>query len=124
MISWLLATAAALLLLLLGIGKIPWSYNLRNLTVRWKTTAMTALAFTAVIALLTVMMAFVHGMARLTEGTGQPGNVLVLSDGASDEIISNLAIGDLSEIENQPGVLRSGGRPLAGDVPRGHAAGP
>ena len=54
------------------------------------------------IALLTVMMAFVHGMKRLTEETGQPGNVIVLSDGATDEIISNLTIGDLSEIENLP----------------------
>ena len=73
---------------------------------------MTALAFTAVIALLTVMMAFVHGMKRLTEETGQPGNVLVLSDGATDEIISNLTIGDLSEIENLPerGPRRTAGR--------------
>ncbi len=113
MILTLLAAAAALLLLLAGIGKIPLGYNLRNLTIRWRTTVMTALAFTAVIALLTVMMAFVHGMTRLTEGTGQPGNVLVLSDGATDEIISNLTVGDLSEIENQPGVVRLGGRPMA-----------
>ncbi len=102
-----------LLVLLAGIGRVPLSYNLRNLTVRWKTTVMTALAFTAVIALLTVMMAFVRGMNRLTEETGQPGNVLVLSDGATDEILSNLTIGDLSEIENQRGVVRLGGRPMA-----------
>jgi ABC-type lipoprotein release transport system permease subunit len=113
MILLLLAAAAFSLLLLAGIGKIPLGYNLRNLTVRWKTTVMTALAFTAVIALLTVMMAFVRGMTRLTEETGQPGNVLVLSDGATDEILSNLTVGDLSEIENQPGVVRVGGRPMA-----------
>ena len=59
------------------------------------------------------MMAFVHGMKRLTEETGQPGNVIVLSDGATDEIISNLTIGDLSEIENLPQVVRQDGRPLA-----------
>ncbi len=107
----LLATAAVVLLLLL-IGKVPLSYNLRNLTARWKTTIMTALAFTAVIALLTVMMAFVNGMQRLTDGTGQPGNVLVLSDGATDEIISNLTVGDLSDIENLPDVVRENGRPM------------
>ena len=108
----LLIIAAAILLLLVGIGKVPLSYNFRNLTIRWKTTVMTALAFTAVIALLTVMMAFVGGMRRLTEGTGRPGNVLVLSDGATDEIISNLTIGDLSEIENLPDVVRVEGRPV------------
>ncbi len=113
MILELLAVAVALMLLLWGIGKIPLSYNLRNLTVRWKTTLMTALAFTAVIALLTVMMAFVGGMKKMTEGTGRPDNVLVLSDGATNEAISNLPIVDLSEIENLPEVARAEGRPLA-----------
>jgi len=113
MILTLLTIAAVVLLVLLGIGKVPLSYNVRNLTVRWKTTAMIALAFTAVIGLLTVMMAFVHGMRRLTETTGQPGNVLVLADGATDEVISNLTIGDLSEIENLPDVVRDDGRPMA-----------
>lgn len=113
MVLIVLGVVAAILLLLLGIGKIPLSYNIRNLTVRWKTTLMTALAFTAVIGLLTVMMAFVHGMRKLTETTGQPGNVIVLADGATDEVISNLTIGDLSEIENLPEVVRENGHPLA-----------
>ena len=113
MILTLLAIAAVVLLALLGIGKVPLSYNVRNLTVRWKTTVMTALAFTAVIALLTVMMAFVGGMRKLTDGTGQPGNVLVMADGATDESFSNLTIGDLSEIENLPAVVRQEGRPMA-----------
>jgi putative ABC transport system permease protein len=113
MILTLLAIAAALLLTLLAVGKIPLSYNFRNLTVRWLTTTLSAAAFTLVIGLLIVMMAFVHGMKRLTEETGQPGNVIVLSDGATDEIISNLTIGDLSEIENLPLVVRQEGRPLA-----------
>jgi putative ABC transport system permease protein len=113
MILVLLAFAVIILLVLLGIGKIPLSYNLRNLTIRWKTTVMTALAFTAVIALLTVMMAFVNGMRKLTQGTGQPGNVLVLADGATDESFSNLNITNLSDIEHLPAVVRQNGRPLA-----------
>ncbi len=113
MITIPLAIAAVLLLGLLAVGKIPLSYNFRNLTVRWLTTLLTAAAFTLVVGLLIVMMAFVHGMKRLTEETGQPGNVIVLSDGATDEVISNLTIGDLSEIENLPQVVRQDGRPMA-----------
>ena len=56
--------------MLLAVGKVPLRYNVRNLTVRWKTTLMTALAFTLVIALLTVMLAFVNGMYRLTQASG------------------------------------------------------
>lgn len=113
MILQLLVAAAALMLFLWVVGKVPLSYNLRNLTVRWKTTLLTALAFTAVVALLTVMMAFVHGMVRMTEGTGRADNVIVLSDGATDEAISNLPIGEISEIENLAEVARADGRPVA-----------
>jgi len=112
---WLaLAGFAVLIVLLLLFGRVPVSYNVRNLGVRWKTTAMTALAFTLVVSLMTVMLAFVQGMYRLTEQSGQPGNVIVLSDGATDESFSNLGFGDSDDIERQPGVLRTDdGRPLA-----------
>jgi ABC-type antimicrobial peptide transport system permease subunit len=72
---------------------VPVRYNLRNLQVRWRSTLATALAFTLVVALLTVMLAFVQGMNRLTEGSGQPDNVIVLSQGAVDEAFSNLPPG-------------------------------
>jgi putative ABC transport system permease protein len=113
MILILFVIAVIFLLALLGVGKVPLHYNLRNLTTRWKTTLMTALAFTAVVALLMVMMSFVNGMRKLTDGSGKPGNVLVLADGATDESFSNLNIADLSEIENLPEVVRQNGRPLA-----------
>jgi len=113
---WKLAGAAAgLVLVLLAINRVPLKYTLRNLTVRWKTTLLTALAFTLVISLLVVMLAFVNGMRRLTEGTGQPGNVLVLADGATDESFSNLSAGDLAEMESLPQIQHDAktNRPLA-----------
>ena len=105
---------AVFMAVLLLIGKVPIGYNLRNLAVRWKTTFMTALAFTLVVGLLTVMLAFVEGMTTLTEQSGQPGNVVVLSDGATDELVSNLAFSDSGDIDRQPGVLRDeAGLPLS-----------
>ena len=77
----------------LPIPKVPISYNLRNLQMRWKTTLVTGLAFTLVIFILTVMLAFVQGMYRLTQESGQPGNVMILSDGANDEAFSYLPPG-------------------------------
>jgi ABC-type lipoprotein release transport system permease subunit len=90
---------------LVVVSKVPLGYNLRNLLVRWPITVLTALAFTLVVALLTVMLAFVNGMTRLTEGSGHPGNVIILSDGATDELFSNLLYSDISNIDRQPGVL-------------------
>ena len=87
-------------------ARCRWVITLRNLKVRWHTTLLTALAFMLVIGLMIVMLAFVNGMSRLTEHSGQPGNVMVLSDGAIDELFSNLKYSDTSDVERQPGVLR------------------
>jgi len=88
------------------LGKVPIRYNLRNLTSRWVTTVVTGLAFTMVVGLSVVMVAFVNGMYRLTQQSGQPGNVIVLSDGATDEQFSNLTFTDYTNIENPPAVLK------------------
>jgi ABC-type lipoprotein release transport system permease subunit len=77
---------------------VPFSYNVRNLAVRWRVTLLTALAFTLVVGIVTIMLAFVNGMNKLTQGSGQPGNVMVLSDGATDELFSNLGFGDIREL--------------------------
>ena len=109
-----ITVAAVVLVLLVVLGKIPLSYNLRNLIVRWRITMLTALAFTLVISLQTVMLGFVSGMNKLTEDSGQPGNVMVLSDGALDELMSNLGITDTADVERQPLVERDErGEPLA-----------
>ena len=86
---------------LLPVPKVPLGYNLRNLQIRWKTTVITALAFTFVVALLTIMLAFVSAMDRMTAGSAQPGNVMVLSDGATDEVISNLPPFNVSQFEQR-----------------------
>src|SRR5437868_2602692 len=101
-----LAVVVGVLLLLVAVSKVPLSYNARNLLVRWRVTLLTALAFTLVVFLLTVMLAFVNGMNRLTDASGQPGNVIVLANGANDEAFSTLSLTDTANLEQQAGVLR------------------
>jgi hypothetical protein len=115
MLLILLGISIGLVLVLLLINRVPLSYTLRNLTLRWRTTLMTALAFTLVVGLMVVMLAFTTGMQRMTEGSGQPGNVIILAEGAIDEAFSNLNVGDLGEIENLPDVRRDSesGLPMA-----------
>jgi cell division protein FtsX len=112
----MLLTAAVVLAALLFIGKVPLRYNTRNLTVRWRITLLTALAFTTVVGLLCVMLAFVNGMAKLAEGSGQPGNVMVLSDGATDELFSNLQHTDFSNVEREAATTDEDGKPLAAPI--------
>lgn len=98
--------------LLMFAGRVPAVYNVMNLLVRWKTTAMTALAFTLVTAILVVMLAFVNGMTALTKNSGVPGNVIIFSEGSTDEAFSNFGYSDIGDIENQPEIQRTGDRPL------------
>jgi FtsX-like permease family/MacB-like periplasmic core domain len=104
------------LFVLLAVGKVPLAYNLRNVRVRWKTNAMTAWAFACVIGLLTFLLAFVNGMNNLTENTGVPGNVFVLSDGSTDEMFSNLGYGDLDNVERVVVTQDESNKPLPAPV--------
>lgn len=107
------ATDLALLLL---IGRVPLAYNYRNLVVRWRIAGLTALAFTVVVGLLVALLAFVNGMYKLNEGTGIPGNVFVLSDGATDELFSNLGYADTDNAMKQVATLDPEGNPLPAPV--------
>ncbi len=111
---WGFAAVALVALAALTVGRrVPLRYNTRNLVVRWKTTLLTALAFTLVIGLFTVMLGFVNGMYRLTLGSGQPGNVIILSERATDEVVSNISPDDIGDLETQPGIVKDNGRPMA-----------
>jgi hypothetical protein len=116
-VSPVLIVPFLVILAVLGVlavaGRVPIKYNLRNLLVRWPMTILTGLAFTVVIGLLTYLLAMVNGMSQLTEDSGHPANVIVMSDGSTDESYSNLSFADSSDIDHEPGVsLNSEGKPL------------
>jgi ABC-type lipoprotein release transport system permease subunit len=91
---------------LVFLGKVPVRYNIRNMTVRWPITLLTGMAFILVIGLMTVMLAFVNGLYKLTQGSGQPGNVLILADGATDELFSNLGTSDVTQLGTRDDIVR------------------
>lgn len=87
---------------------IPLQYNTRNLIVRWITSLLVVVIFTLVLFILVVLLAFVEGLDALSKKTGPEGNVIILRDGATDELFSDLIIdANISQLyENQPEVLR------------------
>jgi putative ABC transport system permease protein len=93
---------------------VPLSYNYRNLRVRWKTTLMTASGFTLVVAALVVMLAFINGIEAACATTGEPENVILLSKGNNDEVLSQMDRGLVAQVENSKGVaLDASGQPIA-----------
>ncbi len=99
------------------IGKLLARYNARNIMVRWPITLMLLAAFTLQVGIVVVMLSFVRGLQNLTAGSSVPGNVLVLSEGSTDELFSNLGYRDVSDVERHPLVMRDSddpdGKPLA-----------
>lgn len=96
---------------------IPLRYNFRNLVVRWRTTLLTAVGFMLVVALLVVMLAFIQGLRAMSQGAGRPGNVIILRDGATDEVFSDLDIETtynkgLEVLYSRPEPIRENGRPI------------
>ncbi len=109
--AWILLAvllgAVLALVVLARLGRVPLLYNFRNLVIRWLTSLSTALAFTLVIGLLICMLAFVRGFLGMTEGSGHPANVMVLSRGATDELVSTITAQEAhGDIALQPGILR------------------
>jgi ABC-type lipoprotein release transport system permease subunit len=102
-----------LLILLVAIGRVPVRYNLRCLLVRWRTCLLTVSAFGVVVGLVTVMVAFVESMYRVTAVSGRATNVIVLSDGATDEMLSSLDYSAARDIEFHPALARDSRGPLA-----------
>jgi ABC-type antimicrobial peptide transport system permease subunit len=110
----LLTALVVLIIQLLPITKVPLGYNWRNITVRWVTTLMVTAGFALVIFILVVNLAFVEGLNALSKKTGPEGNVIILRDGANDELFSDIAMDDkVSELWNQPEVVCEGDKPLA-----------
>src|SRR5579875_2795315 len=93
---------------------VPLSYNYRNLRVRWKTTLMTASGFTLVVAALVVMLAFLSGIEAACAVSGEPENVILLSKGNNDEVLSQMERSLVAQVETSKGVaLDAAGQPIA-----------
>lgn len=91
---------------------VPVSYNYRSLMVRWKTTFMTASGFTLVVAALIVMLAFINGIQEVCATSGEPENVVILSKGAGDEILSQMDRNLVSQLESTRGFAGPNGGKL------------
>jgi ABC-type lipoprotein release transport system permease subunit len=73
---------------------VPLKYNVRNLVARWWVTLLIGIGFMLIVLVLTVMLAFVTGLGELSKKCGPEGNVIVLTDGANDEMFSQMEVND------------------------------
>ena len=93
--------------------KIPFVYNLRSVTQRPVSTALTALGIGLVVAVFVAMLALANGFVAALVKTGSPDNVLLLRRGADSEMSSGIPREAISIIGASPHIATgSDGRPL------------
>jgi len=93
--------------------KIPFVYNLRSVTQRPVSTALTALGIGLVVAVFVAMLALANGFIAALAKTGSADNVLLLRRGADSELSSGIPRDAISIISTSPYIATGAdGRPL------------
>jgi putative ABC transport system permease protein len=93
--------------------KIPLVYNLRSVTQRPVSTALTALGIGLVVAVFVAMLALANGFIAALTKTGSVDNVLLLRRGADSELSSGIPRDAISIISTSPYIATGAdGRPL------------
>lgn len=92
---------------------IPLKYNWRNLRVRWVTTLMTVLATSLVVWTMVLTFGMADGMEHALRISGQPLDILVLRQGAQDEVGSTVSQPVAKDLAAMDGIEKgSDGKPL------------
>lgn len=93
---------------------LPLTYNVRNVTVRWKVTLLAVGGIALVVAVLLVLTAMANGFRLALRATGTPDNAIVTQRGSSSELTSGFSRDNANTIMTDSRVARdSDGRPLA-----------
>jgi putative ABC transport system permease protein len=90
------------------------SYNLRSMTVRKGTAAMTAMGIAMVVAVFVMTLAIAQGFRSTLVASGSPDNAIVLRKSATSETVSAVTRQELPLVEALPQIARDADRhPMA-----------
>lgn len=92
---------------------LPLKYNLRNLTVRKSSTLATALTIGLTVAVFLMVMALARGIDLTLASSGEPLNLIVLREGSTAELNSDVTREKLNDLKYLDGVVREGDEPIA-----------
>jgi ABC-type antimicrobial peptide transport system permease subunit len=92
---------------------LPLKYNFRNLIVRKSSTLTTALTISLTVGVFLMVMALASGIDSTLASSGEPLNLIVLRNGSTAELNSNVSRENLQTLMFLDGVAREGDQPLA-----------
>jgi putative ABC transport system permease protein len=92
---------------------LPLKYNIRNLTVRKGTTLATAATIGLTVGVYLMVMALARGIDLTLASSGEPLNLIVLRNGSTAELVSDLSRESLNNLIYLDGIAREASEPLA-----------
>jgi len=92
---------------------LPLKYNLRNIIVRKGSTLATAFTIGLTVAVFLMVMALARGIDLTLSTSGEPLNLIVLREGSTAELNSNITRENFNDLQYLEGVERDGDKPLA-----------
>ncbi|HSE22612.1 MAG TPA: ABC transporter permease, partial [Pyrinomonadaceae bacterium] len=92
---------------------LPLKYNLRNIVVRKGSTLATAFTIGLTVAVFLMVMALARGIDLTLSTSGEPLNLIVLREGSTAELNSNITRENFNDLQYLDGVEREGDKPLA-----------
>jgi putative ABC transport system permease protein len=95
---------------------VPLKYNVRNLRVRWKTTAMTVLGTALVVWSSCILFGLVQGLEYSLKASGEPLDLIIVRKGSTNENTGGFESSKADEILNLSGIARDDqGKPIAAE---------
>jgi putative ABC transport system permease protein len=92
--------------------RLPVTYNIRNLAVRKGTTLATAASVALTVAVFLMVMALAKGLDLALATSGEPLNLILVRDGSTAELSSDVPRESLDAVRYLDGVARENGEPL------------
>lgn len=92
---------------------LPLKYNIRNLTIRKGTTLATALTMGLTVGVYLMVMALARGIDMTLSSSGEPLNLIVVRNGSTAELSSDVSRDKLNDLIYLDGVASEGDTPLA-----------
>ena len=93
---------------------LPFTYNLRNVFVRWRATLATVLGVALVVAVFVLVQSLAAGLEKSSGNTGDPRNLMIVRKGSTAESSSIVTREQFRTISFLPQIARNAeGRPLA-----------
>jgi putative ABC transport system permease protein len=62
---------------------LPFTYNIRNVFVRWRSTLATVLGVALVVAVFVLMQSLATGLEQASQNTGDPRNIMIVRKGST-----------------------------------------